>query len=331
MNIACLTGLIITMLDSVTFHGPLYLVKLQSSNRFGSRDLLWAIGQKMKDPLDYEGMRGLVVGGNNLGLFAPKLSSDSITWGQIKAQIAVQAMSQNGTPITLLENVHSFYQIMYFAYDSFVLKNEAGLKVLDSLTAGEDTAGVNSVQGSSMTVREAGEGAADLAKKYREGKVKKEVVEDVVEAVMEDGLSVWEENEKGQFVLKPGGAGIPHGTELADVMVRMKDSPACSTLGSQELVIEGGEGYFVPEVGAMEEVVAEHQGKLVSAGIDEVDRMIEQLEESVTEESAKGWKEKASMYKTVVKNLRAKVRELQEGNVKLVKENDLGKKRLSEY
>ena len=89
------------MLDSVTFHGPLYLVKLRSSNRFGSRDLLWAIGQKMKDPLDYEGMRGLVVGGNNLGLFAPKLSSDSITWGQIKAQIAVQAMSQNGTPITL--------------------------------------------------------------------------------------------------------------------------------------------------------------------------------------------------------------------------------------
>ena len=42
-------------------------------------------------------------------------------------------MSQNGTPITLLENVHSFYQIMYFAFDSFVLKNEAGLKVLDSL------------------------------------------------------------------------------------------------------------------------------------------------------------------------------------------------------
>ena len=114
-------------------------------------------------------------------------------------------------------------------------------------------------------------------------------------------------------------------------MVRMKDSPACSTLGSQELVIEGGEGYFVPEMGAMEEVVAEHQGKLVSAGIDEVDRMIEQLEENATEESVKGWKEKASMYKTVVKNLRAKVRDLQEGNVKLVQENNLGKKRLREY
>ena len=115
------------------------------------------------------------------------------------------------------------------------------------------------------------------------------------------------------------------------MVVRTKDGQDGNPPEVMEVVIEGGDSYKIPEVGAMEEVGDGFQGDMSSAGIDEVDRMIEQLEENVTEDSVNEWKQKASMYKTMMKNLRAKVKELQEGNVKLVKENDLGKKRLSEY
>ena len=170
----CITGQLVIMQDSVPFYGSVYLVKIRATKKYGSRDLLWALGQKMKDPLDFEGMRGLVTETNNLGLLTPKISEDVITWGQIKAQVAVQATSQVGKPITLLENVHSFYQIMYFAYDAFVLKEEAGLKLLDSLSSGKEPSGVDRVKGSDKTVTEAREEAAVMAKEHRERVVKKE-------------------------------------------------------------------------------------------------------------------------------------------------------------
>ena len=60
--------------NSTIFGGKVYLIKIKEYDNFGARDMLWAIGQVMSDPLDYTGLKSLVVGINSRGLFSNLLS-----------------------------------------------------------------------------------------------------------------------------------------------------------------------------------------------------------------------------------------------------------------
>ena len=46
--------------DSTKIEGKLYLVKVKERAEFGSRDLLWAIGQRKTDPLDFNGLKSIL-------------------------------------------------------------------------------------------------------------------------------------------------------------------------------------------------------------------------------------------------------------------------------
>ena len=58
----------IDMDPSVVFSGSVYLIQIKESVNYGARDLLWAIGTKLEEPLDYNGMKGLVKNSNGRGL-----------------------------------------------------------------------------------------------------------------------------------------------------------------------------------------------------------------------------------------------------------------------
>ena len=90
--------------DSMVVQGPLYLIKIKENGKYGARDLLWAIGQKMEEPLNFGGMKSLVEGINKKGLFTPKLVEQgaSKTWGEVKGQVQLQAFEIVGSPTTLL-------------------------------------------------------------------------------------------------------------------------------------------------------------------------------------------------------------------------------------
>ena len=121
----------------MVLQGPLYLIKIKESKQYGARDLLWAIGQKMEEPLNFGGMKSLVEGINKKGLFTPKLVEQgaSKTWGEVKGQVQLQAFQIVGSPTTLFENVHSFYRILSFAYEAGILDNMEGHDMLENLTA----------------------------------------------------------------------------------------------------------------------------------------------------------------------------------------------------
>ena len=71
--------------DSMVVQGPLYLIKIKENGKYGARDLLWAIGQKMEEPLNFGGMKSLVEDINKKGLYTPKLVEHgaSKTWGEV--------------------------------------------------------------------------------------------------------------------------------------------------------------------------------------------------------------------------------------------------------
>ena len=39
--------------DSMLVQGPVYLIKIKEKGSHSARDLLWAIGQRMGEPLDF--------------------------------------------------------------------------------------------------------------------------------------------------------------------------------------------------------------------------------------------------------------------------------------
>ena len=78
-------------------------------------------------------------------------------------------------------------------------------------------------------------------------------------------------------------------------------------------------------------MVSNIRNEVFSGGLDEIDRMMEGLEDEVTDESIRGWKDKAGVFQKLAKNLRAKVKNLEDENLKLVKASDLDKKRLHEF
>ena len=99
--------------------------------------------------------------------------------------------------------------------------------------------------------------------------------------------------------------------------------------GNVEVVIDEDEMYQVPGIGREEEVGISDQDAVL--GPEDVDVMVHGLETEVTEESIRGWKCKASRYKSLVATLMVNVKDLKEANVKLLRLADRNEKKLVEY
>ena len=293
--------------NSVIFTGSLYLVQIKENANYGARDLLWAIGQNMGEPLDYQGMKGLIKASNGRGLITPKLSSTSITWGEIKAQVELQRLSIVGDPMTILENVHSFYRIVNLAYDAKILTSVPGWNLLQGLTMQKPRIKVE--KDSRNEKIEEMKGRARIKMEYEQN-------------------VLWEENENGEFV-RVGGSGADGEGGASGRLVRMQEAPLVEDVDISDTIME--ENVNLPGIGATEEVVSNTRNEVFSGGLDEIDRMMEGLEDEVTDESIRGWKDKAGVFQKLAKNLRAKVKNLEDENLKLVKASDLDKKRLHEY
>ena len=123
------------MEDSKVIEEKLYLCKGKEGTKIGTRDLIWAIGHKGKDGLDFNGLKSLFVKANKRGLFCPLLSTTSITWGEVQAKVELEVMQIEGDPFKLLDSVYTFYEIANFCYDAGVLTDKRGLELLETIHA----------------------------------------------------------------------------------------------------------------------------------------------------------------------------------------------------
>ena len=119
----------------MVFKGKVYLAKIKESDAFGAADLLWGICQP--GMLPFMGFRNLVTKRNGKGFFAPLLSTDRITWGEIKEKLKAHMLEQVGKPVCLFENVHTFSDMAGFAYNSLILTDPEGADILNNLTKGD--------------------------------------------------------------------------------------------------------------------------------------------------------------------------------------------------
>ena len=74
--------------ESVVLRGVYYLAMIKSSESCGSTVVVVAIVKG--------GMQGLVCRQNNLGFYTPKLSTDRITWGELKKKVKSAEMEYAG-------------------------------------------------------------------------------------------------------------------------------------------------------------------------------------------------------------------------------------------
>ena len=100
-------------------------------------------------------------------------------------------------------------------------------------------------------------------------------------------------------------------------------------LAVDDMIVEAGSSYQVPQVGA--EVELANQGDLFTNDMEEVDRLMEMMENEEGEDTNVMWNAKATRYKTMAYNLREKVKFLTKENEKITRINDLSQKKLNEY
>ena len=70
--------------DETVFTSKIYLVKIKVGHDFNDEDLLWAIGYRGGDNVDFEDFKNIVVVLNNKGLWNPILSDSKVTWKSFK-------------------------------------------------------------------------------------------------------------------------------------------------------------------------------------------------------------------------------------------------------
>ena len=80
----------------MVLRGVYYLAIIKSSESFGSTVEVVAIVKGGKGPLSYMGLQGLVYCQNNMVFYTPKLSTDRITWGELKKKVKSAEMEYAG-------------------------------------------------------------------------------------------------------------------------------------------------------------------------------------------------------------------------------------------
>ena len=119
------------MIDEETVYTTkIYLVKIKVGHDFKDEDLLWAIGHKGGDNVDFEDFKNIVVVLNGKGLWNPVLSDSRVTWKSLKNSADCKALGHTGKPILLLEEVLTFKQILEFAYSKDILTDPKGKEIL---------------------------------------------------------------------------------------------------------------------------------------------------------------------------------------------------------
>ena len=116
--------------DDTVFTGKVYLVKMKESDHYQAADILWTICHKGKDNVDLEDIHNIVRQLNNKGLFTPVISHERSTWKAIKTDVECKALKLVGDPTLLFENVHTFKEIITFAYGQGLLDNPRGREIL---------------------------------------------------------------------------------------------------------------------------------------------------------------------------------------------------------
>ena len=154
------------MIDEETvFTTKIYLVKIKVGHDFKNEDLLWAIGHKGGDNIDFEDFKNIVVVLNNKGLWNPVLSDTRVTWKSLKNSADCKALGHIGKPILLLEEVLTFKQILEFAYSQSILTDPKGKEILAAKD--EDLMAVDTKPSVSLTLEQAsgsGPSKADIVK-----------------------------------------------------------------------------------------------------------------------------------------------------------------------
>ena len=116
--------------DETVFTSKIYLVKIKVGHDFKDEDLLWAIGYRGGDNIDFEDFKNIVVVLNNKGLWNPILSDSRVTWKSLKNSADCKALGHSGKPILLLEEVLTFKKILEFAYSQGILNDPKGKEIL---------------------------------------------------------------------------------------------------------------------------------------------------------------------------------------------------------
>ena len=106
-------------------------MKMKETDEYNGEDILWAICRVGKNNVDLEDFKNIVTVLNSKGLWTPLLSTDRISWKSLKNAVDCKALNIVGRPILLLEGVHTFKEIISFAYMKGLLTNPKGKAILD--------------------------------------------------------------------------------------------------------------------------------------------------------------------------------------------------------
>ena len=112
--------------NDATSLGKVYLVRIKETEDYSSDDVVLAISHVGKDNVDYEDFRNIVTVLNEKGLWTPFLSTERASWSSIKNNADCKALNISGDPVQLLENVHTFKELLAFLYTKGLLDHPMG-------------------------------------------------------------------------------------------------------------------------------------------------------------------------------------------------------------
>ena len=198
--------------NDATYLGKVYLVRIKETEDYSSDDVVLAIGHVGKDNVDYEDFRNIVTVLNEKGLWTPFLSTERASWSSIKNNADCKALNISGDPVQLLENVHTFKELLAFLYTKGLLDHPMGKDILGKKMTDKKVTGRGKLGKSS--------GSKTLEEATKDPSIGKQTPSVVIDKVIKQSADLNAFNKENAASLKlsqslaqltgvPGYSGLP--------------------------------------------------------------------------------------------------------------------------